>query len=202
MARIVLGTVLSVLVGFLSATGAEAQLPGATGGVTLGARAGYEAVRGDFSDASGALGIEGSIRYRLPSGLELGLGIRRSSHGYDDQDDNAEFVGVFAEPRYAFPLPGVTPFVGARLGWLHGSFPVTGVKVSGNGYEAGGIGGISLDVAPGVAFEAAVAVSYLSVKDAKGEETTNGNFTAVELHGSTVGPAVAVLFGVSVGLSR
>lgn len=148
-------------------TGASEQAPNATR-LNLGFSVGEYLVSGeDFDEAENGTGIRSYIGVGVggETGFDLNLGFHFSRHGIDIPHYHINSYSVYAEPRVHFMRgAGISPFVGGRLGWAYAE----GVSerfdnaYGGDGFVAGGMGGISFPIAAGVRGELTVSYTHLS----------------------------------------
>ena len=119
-----------------------AALPGSA---QIGAGAGviYLAPAGvDFRGTDAGLGLDGQLRFSAGSHLSFGLGAQWSRHGAPSLTSHFTVLAIFAEPRFAIPVPpsAVQPYVAARLGYAHERIVAGGTTYHADGrfYGAGG----------------------------------------------------------------
>jgi hypothetical protein len=180
-ARITTALVATVL----SAAPALAQK---TGGVGLGLAGGYFSPGGsDFEYTDAGVGLEASGRFHLGPSLQLLGGLGLSWHNVTDIDETITVMRVSVEPRYTFPSQGtLTPFIGGRAGWAHGTASYLGTDYTQNGYYFAGAGGLMIRMSPTLSFEVEAMFGTMHLGDAKGGGATvtgssaDGSFLGVQ----------------------
>lgn len=149
--------------------------------VWIGAAGDYVSFGGDdFSGTEAGYGGEVNVLFPIGS-LKLGAGAQYTTHGAEGLDGSGGVLGVLAEGRYMFTLPAgkVTPYIGARGGWVRTSssdFDVdldgTADDVSSSGFAFGGGGGIMISLSPGLALDIGAIFHSVSLGDAEVNGTT------------------------------
>lgn len=180
----------------LAAGAATAQVPGPVGGVALEFAGLYATLSGsDFQGINAGFG--GDAQVRFGGRLSLGLGAQYTSHGNDVVPDNSKVIGIFAEPRITFHVPAspITPYVGARVGWMNSSISSGGTDIKSSGYEAGATGGVMFRAGPMV--QIVLAAVFASVHF--GDQKVNG---ASQANSDTSGSSLAIRAGVRIGLGH
>lgn len=119
-----------------------AALPGSA---QIGAGAGviYLAPAGvDFRGTDAGPGLDGQLRFSAGSHVSFGLGVQWSRHGAPSLASHFTVLAIFAEPRFAIPVPSnpVQPYVAARVGYAHERIVAGGTTYHADGrfYGVGG----------------------------------------------------------------
>lgn len=148
----------------------------------------------DFDGVDAGLGIDAQVRFRAGPRLTIGIGGQYTMHGVDISDEKFKVMGIFAEPRLTFSMPGasMTPFVGARLGYLRNSFSDTGTDVKASGWLLGGTGGLMFRAGPSMNIVLALMFASATFGDQEINGTTQANTDAS-------GTSLALRAGVSFG---
>jgi len=128
----------------------------------------------DFDGISAGIGVEGRVMFPVGASALLGAGAQYSSHGIDGIDPNFNVLGLIAEGRYLFKRAGgkVTPYVGGRGGYVHGSASQGGNSVTASGYAIGATGGVQIQTSPTMSFDLGLAFHSVKLGDAKANGTT------------------------------
>jgi hypothetical protein len=170
---------LALLVGALGYAGrAEAQ--GA--GFGMGFSGGYVDIGGgDLADVRSGFGLTLDLLYRWRSGLSIGFGTELAWPGSDLGQvtepalADFQFISVFFEPRYSFPLSGsgLSPFIAGRVSYARMNVNVfeppeeLPFKADSDGVEYGGLIGVEIWLTEAAALSVAGEVSGLSFGEVK-----------------------------------
>ncbi|HET7251984.1 MAG TPA: hypothetical protein VFI79_19230 [Gemmatimonadales bacterium] len=117
--------------------------PPGTAQIGVGAGVIYLSPAGvDFRGTDAGPGLDGQLRFSAGSHLSFGLGAQWSRHGAPSLNSHFTVLAIFAEPRFAIPVPpsAVQPYVAARVGYAHERIVAGGTTYHADGrfYGAGG----------------------------------------------------------------
>ncbi len=138
-----------------SAAGQEVASPG----WAIGAAGGLITYSPEADSREYGGGIEGFVRYTLPSNVQVMGGVGYGSVNVDGTADNRTFVSIFGDVRLLLNhSPSVVPYIGARAAYVHQSIEgaINGIdrEISGNGGNFSGLFGILVRLVPRLALQA------------------------------------------------
>jgi hypothetical protein len=156
----------------------------------LGLAGGYYSLGGDdFETTDAGYGFEVSGHFHLSPKIALlgGFGMNWNDDSFIDETITTMRISV--EPRYLFHMEGgkLTPFLGARVGYLSAGATVQDVDFSQTGFYFAGTGGVLVRMSPAMMFEAGVQFGQASFGDAEADGQTiddsdaSGSFLALQL---------------------
>ncbi len=156
-----------------SATAAAQQFTGPV--FSLEGGASYLAFSGDdFEGLDAAPGFFLGGALRVSENFALAAGWQRTSHGSEVCDDTAcldeDVVAsqFYAEPRLLFPTgSNLTPYLGARAGYVKLSADVVGFDFEETGWFAGIVGGLQVHFNPSLGLDLGAGIEQLWLGDAK-----------------------------------
>jgi hypothetical protein len=155
-----------------------------------------------FGDVFGGLhsgyGGEAQIRY-TPGALSFGAGFQFTTHELDNFEENAQFYGVFLEPRYRIHTGSnvVAPYLSARFSRLKMGFSGDDLSVSSSFIQINGGGGLLYRVGPRFNLDLGATYGYnrLGAGTFRSEE-----FGPLSTFEARSGSNIVVRLGLAVGL--
>jgi hypothetical protein len=139
------------------------------GHLGAGVNLGWYTIGGeDLEGIHDGLGVEtyGGLGLRGRIGFDLNIGFHYSRHDLDVSTYYLNLYGIYLEPRFVYggDSRGVSPFLGARVGWVGrvAENRRTGRSIESDGFVLGAVLGVDVPVPGPFLIEAALSVSDVS----------------------------------------
>lgn len=189
-------TIRRPLLALLALLGLPLLLAGQEAGVTAGGA--YVSLGGsDYDGVDAALGLQAQLWYRPWRRVELAVLAQRSVHDLRGVGPDLTQFLVLAEARVLIPQRpgGLTPYLGARVGYASQQFTVQGYDATAGGLALGTAAGLRIPITGRLAAEVAASWTYLSFGEFSVLGTSVGGT-------DTRGSALALQAGVAIAVTR